>query len=114
MSIPGTFFVCLAILVAMAYTGLALLAWLFRRLRRRHPATYEAIGSPSLVWNNSLRNNWLFLKFVLSAKPSKLGDRAVERTVGFIRVFFVVYVIYFLCLVAWFVNIPGRPHPNHP
>ena len=57
-----------ALLMAMVATWFVLISWLFRRLRERHASTYEAMGSPTLFWNNSIRNNWLFMKFLFSSE----------------------------------------------
>lgn len=77
---------------------LCFLHWLFRRLRCKHPTCYEAIGSPSLFWNNSMRNNWLFMKFVWSSRAGDLGDVAVVRAVRFTRVFIVAHILVFFGL----------------
>ena len=82
----------------LAWFGL--ISLLFRRLRQHHPPTYEAMGSPSLFWNNSLRNNWLFLKFLFSDKSAQLGDPTVARVSRVMRILFIVYSVVFLGLFA--------------
>ena len=37
---------------------------LYGLLSREHPETYEAIGKPSLIMNNSIENGILFMKFI--------------------------------------------------
>lgn len=96
--------VAFPVLFALVLAWLILVWWYFRRLRRCHPATYEAIGSPSLFWNNSTRNNWLFLKFLFSAEPHSLGDRAIGRASRLMRVLFVAYPFLFLLYVALLVG----------
>lgn len=83
-----------AILVAI---WLPLISWLFRRLRTRHPETYEAIGSPGLIQNSSLQNNWRFLKFMWSSRPDKLKDGRLSITIWLMRLFLICYVVLF----AW-------------
>jgi hypothetical protein len=98
-------FACLMVMVAVWF---ALLLWLFRRLRTRHPSTFEEIGSPSLFWNNSMRNNWLFLWFLFSSRPGQLNDPAIGRVAICMRIHMVCYFILFACLTACFLQLPPR------
>jgi len=87
-------------LFATAAVWLLLIARLFSLLRDRHPAAYEAMGSPSLFWNNSVRNQWLFLKFVMTSRGRNFDDREIVRLVGFIRIILVVYPMLFVAGAA--------------
>jgi hypothetical protein len=87
-------------LATMVVVWFVLASWLFRRLREQHASTYVEIGSPSLFWNNSMRNNWLFLKFLFGSKWRQLSDLAVSNVCRFMRVFIVVYFLLFLALIA--------------
>jgi len=104
--LPPTFLLGFAPLGAMAGVWLVLVAWLLHRLRNRHALTYEAIGSPSLIWNNSLRSNWLFLRFLYSPRRLELGDEPASRVVGVLRVLFPLYFLLFIALVVWFLVSP--------
>jgi hypothetical protein len=97
------------ILFAMAVIWLGLIFWMFRRLRVRHVATYEAIGSPSLFWNNSMRNNWLFIKFLFQGQWRSLDDAQLAGVARFMQVMFVVYIAGFIALCAAFL-IAGVKH----
>ena len=94
----------LGVLFVMAAAGLILISWLFHRLRNRHPSAYESIGSPSLFWNNSVRNNLLFLKFLFSSHAWELDDPQLSRVVLFLRVFLLVYVVLFLSCGGCFLT----------
>jgi hypothetical protein len=72
-----------AVLFAMVAVWFVLISWLFRRLRDHHASTYEAMGSPSLFWNNSMRNNWLFMKFLFGSQWRELGDPAIANCLSF-------------------------------
>ncbi len=98
MQVFAAYFVVTIIVVVWSW--FFMVAWLFRRLRKRHPATYEAIGSPSLFWNNSMRNGWLLLKFLFSSKPQELGDPVIRWLARLMRIFLVVYPFFFLGIVA--------------
>jgi len=94
-----TFFLLwFAALFGMAFAWLALIVWTFRRLRTRHVTMYEAIGSPSLFWNNSIRNNWLFLRFLYLGKWRELNDRQLAGVVRLMQVMLVIYIIGFIGL----------------
>jgi hypothetical protein len=93
---------CFAVLLAMVATWFILVSWLFSRLRNRHAVIYETMGSPSLFWNSSPRNNWLFLKFIFSSQWRTLGDPAVAKAVRFMRIFLVFYTCFFLSFVGFF------------
>ena len=83
-------------LMGMAIIWLVLVAWSFRRLRTRHPATYQAMGSPSLFWNNSMRSAWLFFRFLWSGRSAQLGDPAICRISQFMRFHFIAFILLFL------------------
>jgi hypothetical protein len=88
-----------AILLAMVMIWFGLILWLFRRLRTHHASTYEALGSPTLFWNNSPANNLRLLGFIFSAKTRELQDPAMFRICKFMRIFLVAYVVVFLALM---------------
>ena len=96
-------------LMAMAVIWFAALAWMFRRLRIRHPTTYESIGSPSLVWNGSMRNSYLFLKFLWSRRIWELNDSTVAHVAVFMRLWLVVYFAIFLGILAHAITSPPQP-----
>jgi hypothetical protein len=95
---------CFVLLFVMTAIWLVLVWWLFRHLREHHAATFEAIGSPSLFWNDSPRNNWLFLRFLFSSQWRALADPAIANAVRFMRRFLIVYVLLFLGVLAIFLS----------
>jgi hypothetical protein len=87
------------LLLVMVAIWFLLVSRLFHRLRDCHHSTYMAMGSPTLFWNNSLRNQWLFLKFLLASQWRDLNDPLISRIVPFLRVWLVVYPVLFMALV---------------
>lgn len=85
--------------LAMGLIWLALMVWLFRRPRLQHSSVFESLGSPSLFWYNSPRNNLRFLKFPFSSEPRQLQDRTLVRVCVFMRVFLVSYLVLFVVLL---------------
>lgn len=92
-------------LVVLVLVWFGLISWLFRRLRLRHPAAYEAIGSPSLFWNNSPRHNWLLLKFLFGSEWKGLGDPRLAAVVRGMQLLFVVYLVGFAALAVAFMTL---------
>jgi hypothetical protein len=90
---------------ALAVIWLAAIVWLFRRLRTRHPVTYEAIGSPDLFRNNTLRTNWLFLKFLFGGQWQSLNDASLAIVARGMQVLFVVYFTGFAMFLATVATI---------
>jgi hypothetical protein len=107
---PTPIIVLFCTLFAMAIVWFPTVIWVFRRLRKQHPARYEQLGSPSLIWNNSMRNQWHFFKFAFSGQHRELEDPALTRAVLFMRVWFIIYVALFLTLVVSMPYLaPARP-----
>jgi hypothetical protein len=96
------------VLMAMVVAWLGLVFWIFRRLRIRHSATYESIGSPSLFWNNSMRNNRLFLKFLFGPTRQHLGDRQLGVVVRVMQVILVTYTAGFAMFMVLLLTIGVR------
>lgn len=60
------------------------------------------MGSPSLFWNNSIRNNWLFLKFLFRSEWRALGDPALDNMCRLMRVFLTAFLVLFLFGLVYF------------
>ena len=67
------------VLFAAILVWFAFAARLFRLLREEHGEVYESLGSPSLFLNNSVKNNWLSLRFLATGSYRELGDKRVTR-----------------------------------
>ena len=89
-------------LFGMAFVWFGLCFWFFRRLRLRHPEAYESIGSPSLFWNSSPKNNWLFLKFLYTSSWRTLADATLSRVARLMQVWTVLYILGFALLIVLF------------
>lgn len=75
MTDQATVFLILAILIAfnLLFTGL-----LFRRLKAHHPKSYDRLGKPNLIFNNSVSNNILFVKFIVCGDWVHLDDLSLK------------------------------------
>jgi hypothetical protein len=86
--------------LAMVVIWFVLILWVFKRLRRRHPSVFESLGSPSLFWNNSPRNNFLFLRFLFGSEPRQLRDETLVRVCVFMRILIAAYLMLFFLLLV--------------
>ncbi len=76
---------------------------MFGILRIRHPKKYEAMGKPSLIMNNSISNNLLFMKFLFKREWQELNDNGLATLGKSMLVFFAFYIILFFSL---FISVP--------
>jgi hypothetical protein len=109
-SLVDTLFVLCFVLVFVACIGgLILHAVFLDALRRRHPQTWEELGCPSLIMNNSLRSSLKTLGFLLSGRYVTLGDKKLTALCTFMRWYDAAYLLLFLLtLVLLFIPILGR------
>jgi hypothetical protein len=87
------FLVCAAV-------SFATMAHLHRLLRERHPAIYDALGRPTLFWNNSIQNGFAMLRFILGGQFREIHDPEVIRLCRFVRVFSYAYWAFFIAVVV--------------
>lgn len=71
---------------------------IFSRLKKYYTEEYKALGEPGVLWNNSLRNNFLFAKFLFTRKYKKLNDNFMQISCDLMLV---LLVIYFLTLTLF-------------
>ena len=81
---------------------LACLQSLFSYMKAHHPAEWTQLGSPSLFWNNSFKNNWLFLSFFFRRDYRRLGDVRLDQRFQIIWVLFLLNLVLFLILWIFF------------
>lgn len=76
---------------------------MFGILRTRHPDKYESMGKPSLIMNNSISNNLLFMRFLFKREWQGLNDKGLTILGKSILIFFALYTVLFLSL---FFSVP--------
>lgn len=86
-------------ILLLVATYLYMVQKLFSALEARHHDVWVSIGSPHLIKNNSLINNFVFLRYLLGGGFFKLQDEALSRHAKT-----VIYLFYFSLLVflLWF------------
>lgn len=90
------------LLVAMLFAWFYLCHQMFKILRERHPETYEAMGRPSLVLNNSISNNVAFLRFLCARGWRYLGD---PQLAGLGKCMIGVGSVYILLFLSIFILV---------
>lgn len=71
------------------------------------------MGSPSLFYNNSIKNNHLFLKFLCKDEFETLHDPEVANLSRFMKWYLATYLILFLLLGGMIITVSlTHPLPN--
>ncbi len=96
MSTEKIFFYFLASMCAL---GLCLTNVLMSYIRKQHNATWEKLGSPSLITNNSIQNNLAFQRFLWKKEYRHLDDKKLNLLAGITRYFEVLYLLLFIGIV---------------
>lgn len=91
-------------MMACTVTYLVLVNVLFGLLRRQHAEVWTSLGNPSF-WNNSPRNGFLFVRWLLRRDYKKLGDQTIAR-IGIVAeaLFWIVMVLFLLFAVGVFTH----------
>ena len=95
----GVFRTVFIILGGMVLVWFVLVKILFVRLERKHPDKYKDMGEPSLIWNNSMKTNWAFMKFLFRREHKTFDDPSISRLSDFMLVFFALYTALFFGLI---------------
>jgi hypothetical protein len=85
--------------------GLGLIGYIFSYLEKHHNGRYVALGSPSLITNNSASNNWLFLKFIFTNSYKEINDSVLSRLCVSLKYIQVVWLLLIMAVPAYFINI---------
>ena len=93
-------FTMLALMVSVWFVKIS---QFFNYLKSTHPAEFEAIGSPSLITNNTPSNNIKSLKFILGKRPAELNDELLMGKCRFLKRFFYIYMALIVGLPVAFL-----------
>lgn len=83
-------------ILIMAIIGFITVDYLFKLIKKNYPAKYKELGEPSLFYNNSIKNNLLFFKFIFFGDYKNLDNRRINSISNFLRIFFVIYSLLFI------------------
>jgi hypothetical protein len=82
----GIVFLILAFLL-----GICLNYSILRLLKKNHPSIWNELGRPSMVLNNSIRNNFNMSKFIKTKEYLKTNDNKLIKIAEALRIFNKVY-----------------------
>ena len=97
------FIILFGVLFCSVFVWFFLCFRIFEILETRHPETYEAMGKPTLIINNSISNNISFLKFLFKRESKELNDPALSTLGQSMLVFFAIYSVGFVFLL---ISVP--------
>jgi hypothetical protein len=90
----------LKILLGIAcLSGFGLVHVFLRRLRARHLSTWEEIGAPTLIANNSISKSLRTWRFIWEGEYRVLDDSVLNTLGTIIRLSWVPYLILFIAVV---------------
>src|ERR1700722_6251563 len=72
-----------------------LILFMFGLLRRNHAEVWASLGNPSF-WNNSPRNSFLFVRWLLRHDYRHLGDKTIKRIGTLAEILFWSAMVLFL------------------
>jgi hypothetical protein len=75
--------------------GLVLHAVFLSQLRSRHMQTWEVLGRPTLLLNNSIANCFAVQRFLWRREYRDLGDVPFARFASFLLYYQIAYIILF-------------------
>ena len=102
-------FMCVVFLIVIVG---GILNWkVLKILKEIHPKTWEELGKPSLLANNSIQNNFQVLKFISKKQYLALGDERLNRICNFYKgylIFSYVCVFFYLLSVLLYIGFHQR------
>jgi hypothetical protein len=96
------------VLMICVVVWFVLVARLHRLLRTRHPNVYDSLGRPTLILNNTIRNGWLFTRFLLGGHFQDINDRETLWLCQFMRVFAFCYLVFFVSIFVLGIGFTPR------
>lgn len=96
------FWVLILILVSGS-VGIYIYQKIIFRLKSQHYSTWQSIGSPTFIFNNSIRNQRLFLTFLKEKSYVNLNDSVLNKLAVFMNYFINIYLIVFAISFVVFI-----------
>lgn len=87
---------------ALGISGFVSQCIFLRRLKNDHPQTWEKLGRPTLILNNSIANGWAVFRFVQRGEYESLGDESFIKFSRFMKWCFRIFFVNFATLLVLF------------
>jgi hypothetical protein len=98
-----TFFTLVAVQVIGTLVFLVMIGGLFSTLRLSHTSTWDSLGKPSLLFNNTVRNNMLVLRWLWKRGYVNLEDPIATRRASTARTLLLLLLLNFFVLISLFL-----------
>lgn len=90
-----------------------ILAAIFQsRMKRRHNEEWKTIGSPAIFYNNSVNNNILGIKYLMSKRHLICNDPVIDWLVYVKR--FILIISYFLFVAVLIIGVIIAVNTSQP
>ena len=103
MVITKIFFFLIIVLAAFAVVIIYLNYQLLTLLRNNHPTKWHELGSPTLILNNSIKNNMAVLKFLKNKDYLELSDQKLAKVSRLLWSMGLIYLFLLLMVVSLFI-----------
>ena len=93
-----------AFLVMQLVVGFYLHHSLLSQLKAKHADKWRELGSPTLIMNNSIKNNIAVLRFLIKREYLKLDDMELSKTSRLLLILDCIYIGTFFILIVNVLN----------
>jgi hypothetical protein len=93
-------FALVSILFAVAVALLAMIQWLFVRVRREDPALFDRLGRPDLVTNNNVSGTFAVWSWIFSRPDRNTTSKGTRAIATILRIVSPLYVLAFLGMIV--------------
>ena len=87
------------VLVGLFVLGVGINWFTLNYLKKTYPQKWLELGSPSLFWNNSIRNNIRALRFEWSDEHKALKDKFLDKMIRLEKILSMIYFVVFISLI---------------
>jgi hypothetical protein len=84
--------------------GFVLTHVFLRRLRARHLSTWQELGAPTLILNNTISNSLRTCRFIWDREYRVLDDSVLNTLGTILRLYWIAYIILFIVVV---ISVPS-------
>jgi hypothetical protein len=101
------FAVLVVLLFASCIAGFVLMYVFLYRLRTQFTQAWKALGEPTLILNNSVKNSFATMRFLWRREYVALGNSRFSRFAGFLRTYMVCYLVLFIAVFVLTFVVKG-------
>lgn len=88
-------FTLFCLIGALFIVGIIFNQRLINVLKTKHTKLWHSLGNPTLLLNNSIRNNMQLLNFIQNKSYLEYKDQELIRVASFLRIFNILFIVAF-------------------